>query len=164
MFIKADCYRIKTYHPGFKPINPAGDEEYAKHLAWEKSGELRAQYADKSGVNRHARNFHANDMLFSNYSAGKIKSECLVGEHGVAWEVPMYLRNGRLNEEGIIDVLDEPTALEILNHCRMAGWSKAHLDTEFGKDIEDKSKLVTVSVKSESDDISSGKKRPQPRK
>src|SRR5690349_11334019 len=103
---KIDGFVVKTYHPGFKEVNPRGDAEYDDMCKLSPT-ELAKRYPDKPGFNRNAIYFHTTDMLMRD---GKVKEECI----GVI-NVPETLEDGSRNEEGIQIFEREEDAVRCVN-------------------------------------------------
>jgi hypothetical protein len=130
---------LKTFMPGWKKIDISLDPEYQKLLEAQKNGTLRNMFPDAhSRVNRHATNFHDNDMLFENYSANKIKSEL------VTLEVPEFLEDGTPNEEGVVILENEVDVIYIMND--MIGRGIKPILERYGRQLTDKSKESLVEA------------------
>lgn len=151
VFRKLDCYRVKTFCPGFKVYNIEGNAECKEIFDAQRNGKLKQMYPDKSQVNRHARNFHTDDMFFANPQMTEIKEEVIL------IEVPKLLPDGSKNEEGIIDLDTEAEVIMLLNALKGRADKRICLDTNVGKDLERKDEILKAPVAAETDDISKRK-------
>ncbi len=147
MFSRVDKIRVKTFRPGFRILNLAGDAEYNELLNLQSKGKLRERFPDKTGINRHAKYFHEQEMLIDPVT-NDIKKVCVV------MQVPLLLDNGQPNMEGIIDLDTDEEAAMLLNALKSFGDNRIKIDTAFGRDLGDKSLVTPVMGIKEQDDLS----------